>query len=105
MADRGRVRTWSSSTGSNTRVKVGAGSLYAIHGYIPAGGTIVAENSLNLGANPNLNGSSTSNTTMAWYGPTAAAGTFSVTYGPGAGFDDGLVVAATSNARFTVTYE
>lgn len=104
MAERGKARTFTISAGSNTRIKSGSGSLYAIHGYGAQGAAIKAENTLDLGAAPDLN-AVTSNATMAYFGPLAAAGTFSVTFGPGAGFDDGLVVAATSNARFTVTYE
>lgn len=103
--ERGKVRTYLISVGSNTRVKTGSGSLYGIHGYIPEGGTVRVDNSLDLGAVPDYNNSVTSNATIASYGPTAAAGVFNVVFTPGVGFDDGLVVAATSNARFTVNYE
>jgi hypothetical protein len=62
------------------------------------------EDTTGLGATPNLN-AVTSNATRGYYGPTTAAGVFSVHFVRGVGFDDGLVVAGTSNARFTVEYE
>jgi hypothetical protein len=101
---RGGARTYTSAVGSNWRVKTGSGSLFGIHGYIPNGGSVKAENTLNLGTTPDLN-AVTSNATLAYYGPVTAAGTFNVFFEPGVGFDDGLTVAATSNARFTVIYE
>lgn len=102
--ERGKARTYTIAAGSNTRVRNGSGSLYGIVGYVPNGGTIRAENSLNLGAVPDYN-AVTSNATIVSYGPVSAAGTVNLTFTPGVGFDDGLVVAATSNARFTVIYE
>lgn len=104
MPLRGVARTYTSALGSNYLIKRGPGSLYAVHGYLPAGGSVKLENTNDLGATPNLNAVS-SNATLAYYGPAAAAGVFSVVFTPGAGFDDGLVVAATSNARATIVYE
>lgn len=101
---RGGAHSYTSAVGSNWRVKSGSGSLYGIHGFIPNGGSVKAENTSSLGATPDLN-AVTSNATMAYYGPVTAAGTFNMVFQPGVGFDDGLVVAATSNARFTVVYE
>ena len=101
---RGTARTYTSAVGSNYLIKRGSGSLYAIHGFIPQGGSVKLENVNDLGATPNLNAVS-SNATVAYYGPVSAAGVFSVLFTPGVGFDDGLVVAATSNARATIVYE
>ena len=101
---RGTARTYTSAVGSNYLIKRGSGSLYAVHGFIPQGGSVKLENTADLGATPNLNAVS-SNATMAYYGPVTAAGVFSVNFSPGVGFDDGLVIAATSNARATVIYE
>lgn len=105
MSDRGRARTYTSAVGSNYLVKSGSGSLYSVHGFLPAGGSVKLENASGLGAAPNLN-AVTSNSTMAYYGPAPTGGTlFDVTFTPGAGFDDGLVIAATSNARISLVYE
>ena len=101
---RGTARTYTSAVGSNYLIKRGSGSLYAVHGFIPQGGSVILTNTNDLGAAPNLNAVS-SNATMGYYGPVTAAGVFSISFAPGAGFDDGLVVAATSNARATIVYE
>ena len=102
--DRGRARTYTSSVGSNYRVKTGSGSLYSVHGYIPQGGSVRLDDTTGLGAAVDFF-SITSNATRAYYGPASAAGVFSVHFVRGVGFDDGLTVAGTSNARFTVEYE
>lgn len=104
MPLRGVARTYTSAAGSNYRVKSGSGSLYSVHGFIPAGGSVKIEDTTGLGAAPDLNAVSPT-TTRGYYGPASAAGVFSVHFVRGVGFDDGLVVAATSNARFTVEYE
>lgn len=104
MAERGKAQSITLSAGSNQRIKAGSGTLYGLYGWVANGSSVKAENSLNLGATPDLN-SVTSNTTLVFYGPTSAAGTLALTFTPGIGFDAGLVVAGTSNARISVIYE
>lgn len=103
--DRGRARTYTSSVGSNYLVKRGSGSLYAVHGFLPAGGSVRLDNATGLGAAVDFY-SVASNVSMAYYGPAPTGGAiFSTSFGPGAGFDDGLVIAGTSNARTSIVYE
>lgn len=105
MSDRGKARHYTSSVGSNYLVKRGSGSVYGVHGFIPQGGSVRLDDTTSLSAGVVDFYSVTSNATMAFYGPVTAAGTFSAEFTPGVGFDDGLVVAATSNARVTIVYE
>ena len=88
------------AAGSNTLVKSGPGNIYGIHVTPANGTTVVVADSLNLGASPNLNSTSLT-------GQIASVGTFASAVPAfidmkGAHFDNGLVIAATSNARLTV---
>lgn len=96
MSERGKARYLYLSVGSNSTVKSGAGTLYAIASSNPAGGTIRIDDATDLGATPNMNtdGSATV------YRGTAA----NVVFG-GLGFNAGLTIAASSNASVTVVYE
>lgn len=91
------------STGSNTRVKEGEGTVYgAVVG--PAnGGSVFFVDSTSIGVTPNYvtQLSNSSNIAMAYPLTTAwqQVNMF------GARFQDGLVVAATSNAAVTVFYD
>ena len=92
------------ATGSNTTVKSGPGTAYraVINGV--AGATVFLQDSIGLGATPNyvtLYTAVPSN--LAAIGP-MIAGTATVDFG-GLTFQDGLTVAATSNASFTVVYD
>lgn len=105
MSDRGRARSYTSAVGSNYLVKRGSGSLYSVHGFLPAGGSVRLDNATGLGAAVDFY-SVASNVVMAYYGPAPAGGdSFSISFGPGVGFDDGLVIAGTSNARTSIVYE
>jgi hypothetical protein len=95
--ERGKARYSHISSGSNSRVKSGAGTLYRIISSNPSGGTIRVDDSLDLGQSPNLNASGSDTIVNA----SASV----LDFGPGLGINAGIVVAASSNAKVTVVYE
>lgn len=97
MSERGKAKYAYISAGSNSLVKSGAGTLYRIRSSNPSGGTIRVDDATDLGAAPNLNTDGASTI----YRDAAADNDFT----PGLGFNTGLVIAASSNARLTVVYE
>lgn len=103
MSERGKALYATLSTGSNTNVKSGAGTLYAVHVFPANGSSVRIEDATDLGAAPNLNTSGTS-TIELQSGYTSATPAF-VGFGPGVGFNTGLTIAATSNARVVAIYE
>ena len=100
MSERGKARSTIISTGSNTTIKPGAGTIYRVNWTKPTGGSIRVEGNKDLGAAPNLNASGSDTIILGL----AATTDFDIPFGPGVGFD-GLSVAATSNARVTVVWE
>lgn len=90
------------STGSNTTVKTGFGTLKSLT-ITPAAGTVVhVVDSVSIGATPNLN--------LAQTGEILRIGPFVDAepeyFGPyQLGLNAGLLIAATSNARVHVEYE
>ena len=97
MSERGKAKYLFISAGSSSSVKDGAGTLYAILSSNPSGGTIRADDAIDLGATPNLNTSGSA--TIINHGAAE------LDFGPGIGFNVGLTVAASSNAKLTVVYE
>lgn len=97
MSERGKASYLFISAGSNTSVKDGPGTLYAILSNNPSGGTIRADDAIDLGTTPNLN--TTGAATIVNHGAAE------IDFGPGIGFNTGLTVAASSNARVTVVYQ
>jgi len=103
MSERGKARYTFISAGSNTLVKSGAGTLYRV-AVLPANGAVVRiDDSTDLGATPDLNASGTA--TIAYSGVFASTAPGTIDLGPGIGFNSGLVLAATSNAKLTVVWE
>ena len=90
------------STGSNTTIKSGYGKLHSIT-ITPAAGTVVhVVDSVSIGASPNLGTSQTGE--ILRLGPAVDAEP--EYFGPyDIGFNTGLTIAATSNARVHVEYE
>lgn len=113
MAERGKHQYAWISAGSNTTVKDGAGSLYSIN-LSPGQGSVVlivdSDGATNaLGAAPNLNSDALTGT-IGRLGPysTSSNGTAptpTLIAFAGLGFNSGLTLAATSNARMIVEYE
>ena len=97
MSERGKARYKFISAGSNTSVKDGYGTLYRILSSNPSGGTIRVDDAIDLGAAPNLN--ATGSDTIVNHGAAE------LDFGPGIGFNTGLTVAASSNAKLTIVYE
>jgi len=97
MSERGKAKYAYISAGSNTTVKSGYGTLYRVLSNNPTGSTIVLDDSVSLGQTPNFN--------SATAGTIGNLGGALLDYGPGVGFNTGLTVAASSNARLTVVYE
>lgn len=94
-------RTTFISTGSNTAVSTSAGTLYGIHIDNANGAVVLVQDSATgLGAAPNYNSTSITGL-ITRIGPTQNAGNVSVNM-HGAHFNDGLTVAASSNASVTV---
>lgn len=92
------------ATGSNTTVKSGPGTAYRAIVNGVAGATVYLQDSIGLGVTPNyvtLYTATASN--LAVVGP-MIAGTSTIDLG-GLTFQDGLTVAATSNASFTVVFD
>ena len=92
--------------GSNTTVKTGPGRVYNVlaGGLAPSGGGVFVVDSVSIGATPNyvtLPQSVPSN--LAHIGPLPATAFFAEL--GGIPFQDGLTVAATSNANVLVTYD
>jgi len=110
MAERGKHKFWYTATGSNATVKAGSGSLYSINVSPGQGSTVVlVDANASLGAAPNLNSDSLTGL-IGRVGPysTSSNGTApnpDIIAFSGLGFNDGLVIAATSNARLLVEYE
>jgi len=103
MTERGKARYTVLSAGSNTTVKSSAGTLYGLN-IRPANGTIVrAEDAIDLGATPDLNASGAA--TIEYLGTYSSSAPDSLSFGPGIGFNSGLTIAATSNARVGVVWE
>ena len=98
MAERGKARYAYISVGSNTTVKSGAGTIYTVATSNPSGSVVRVEDNTDLGAAPDLNNGGTS--TIGIFN----GGNF-FNLGPGVGFNAGLTIAATSNARVAVVYE
>jgi hypothetical protein len=94
---RGKAKYTYISAGSNTTVKSGPGSLYKILSSNPTGSTIVLDDSVSLGQAPNFN--------SATAGTIGNIGGALLDFEPGLGFNTGLTVAASSNARLLVVYE
>jgi hypothetical protein len=94
------------SSGSNTLVKSGEGTLYGIlaGGLGVTGGSVFAVDTLGIGATPNYVTQLANSSNIAVIGPlnTTANPTYDL---KGVRFQDGLVVAATSNAVLTVFYD
>ena len=88
------------SAGSNTTVKSVASRLYAVHVSAANGGTVLVADNVNLGATPNFNVSSQTDL-IGYLGPLANAGPHAFNF-HGVNLDNGLTVAATSNARVSV---
>lgn len=102
MSERGKASYSYLSAGSNTTVKSGRGSLYAIVVTPAAGSTVHVVDSVSVGTTPNYNTDLTG--TIAKVGPFVDAEPEAIDFG-GLGFNTGLTIAATSNARLTVVYE
>lgn len=103
MSERGKARYTFVSAGSNTTVKSGSGTLYRV-AVSPANGTTVRiDDDLDLGATPNLN--TTGSGTIAYTGVFGSTAPGDIDFGPGIGFNTGLTLAATSNAKLTVVWE
>lgn len=109
MAERGKARYSYISAGSNSTVKSGAGTLYRILVSPANGATVYAVDADGtaalggIGAAPNLTGDLSN--TISRHGTFADAVPRELDFGPGVGFNTGLVLAATSNARLTAVYE
>jgi hypothetical protein len=103
VAERGKARIALVSTGSNTRVASGGGTLYRVLVTPTFGSTVRIDDSLNLGAAPNMNGVGAD--TIGNFGTFNDSGLVVLDFAPGVGFNAGLAIAATSNARLTVVYE
>ena len=97
MSERGKARYTYISVGSNSTVKSGSGTLYRVLSSNPSGSTVRVEDATDLGAAPDLNIGS-ANTVANWGGAL-------LDFGPGTGFNTGLTLAATSNAKLTVVWE
>lgn len=103
MSERGKARYTFISAGSNTTVKTGSGTLYRVT-IAPANGTVVrVDDATDLGAAPNLNAGGAA--TIAYTGTFGSTVPGVLDFGPGVGFNDGLTLAATSNAKLSVVYE
>lgn len=90
------------SAGSNTTVSSSPGVLYGIHVSGANGGTVLVADNDDLGATPNFNAVNQTGL-IASIGPLANAGVHAVPF-HGARFENGLTVAATSNAKVTVLH-
>lgn len=89
------------STGSNTTVKSGYGKLRGLVVNPAAGSVVHVVDSVSIGATPNLNTSQTGE--ILRIGPYVDAEP--EPYRFAIGFNVGLTIAATSNARVHVEYE
>jgi len=98
MAERGKARYKFIALGSNTTVKSGAGTVYTVATSNPTGSAVRVDDSVSLGQAPDLNTGGTATIALL------SGGSF-FNLGPGIGFDAGLTVAASSNARVSVAYE
>lgn len=109
MAERSKASYAYISAGSNTTVKSGAGSLYSIHISPGHGSTLTIVDSTDLGASPDLNSDSLTGIISrvgAWSTSSNGIAPFPDRLAfHGIGFNSGLTVAATSNARLLVEYE
>lgn len=109
MAERGKHRSTYIADGSNTTIKSGAGSLYTVHVMPGHGSTLMLVDSTNLGTSPDLN----SDSLTGIIGRIGSWSTSSNGVSPfpdriafdGLGFNTGLTIAATSNARVVVEWE
>lgn len=104
MSERGKAIVRSYSAPSGTRVFDGSGTIYrAIVNFTPGSTVQIVDGE--LGAAPNMNSSIGSN--VLHLGPFTSPSNFAfvVDYGPGAGIDHSLDIAATSNARATLVFE
>lgn len=97
MSERGKARYTFISSGSNTTVQSGAGTLYRVISSNPSGGTVRIDDSVSLGQAPDLNSTGTATIVNV--------GAASIDFGPGIGFNTGLTLAASSNARVTAVWE
>ena len=109
MAERIAHRYAYVSDGSNTTVKTGPGSLYSIQVSPGHGSTLTIVDSADLGAAPDLNSDSLTGIigrvgewSTSSNGIKPSPDTLSFV---GLGFNVGLTLAATSNARLIVEYE
>lgn len=111
MSERGKARYSYVSAGSNSTIKSGAGTLYGILVSPANGATVYAVDADGtdplggIGAAPNLTGELALASNIARHGVFANTAPDYLDFNPGVGFNNGLVVAATSNARLTVVYE
>jgi len=90
--------------GSNTTVVTGEGVVYGVITSGANGGTIVLQDSIGIGVSPNYVtiGQSVPSNILFAHTLTTAPATFDLR---GIPFQDGLTVAATSNAAMTVVYD
>ena len=93
------------SAGSSTTVLSGPGKLYSIHITPVAGSTLLVADSKNLGASPTFNSDAdpSGGVLIGRFGPYGGTTTDYLDF-KGASVNDGITVAATSNARLTVLY-
>lgn len=88
------------SAGSNTTVRSTGTTLYGVHVTGASGGTVLLVDNANLGTTPNFN-VVTQTGLFSVIGPLANAGPHDLNY-RGVRLENGLTIAATSNARITV---
>ena len=91
------------STGSNTNVKSGPGTVYGVNVGGVNGASVFLVDSVSIGATPNYINQVSNGSNIAVIGPlTAAGGSVNL---HGSQFANGLTVAATSSAPVTVMYD